>query len=39
LPRYIVERSFPGRLLIAAGAEGVEHSLAVVERNAEEGVT
>jgi hypothetical protein len=39
LPRYIVERSFPDRLLIAAGAEGVERCLAVVERNAEEGVT
>jgi Protein of unknown function (DUF4242) len=39
LPRYIVERSFPDRLLIPAGAEGAERWLAVVEQNASEGVT
>lgn len=35
MPRYIVERSFPDRLLIPAG----ERCRAVVERNADEGVT
>ena len=39
MPRYIVERSFPDRSVIPAGAEGAEHCLAVVERNADEGVT
>jgi len=39
LPRYIVERSFPDRLLIPAGVERAECWLAVVERNADEGVT
>jgi len=37
--RYIVERLFPNRLLVRAGAEGVERVLAIVERNADEGVT
>jgi hypothetical protein len=37
--RYIVERLFPNRLLVKAGAEGVERVLAIVERNADEGVT
>ena len=35
MPRYIVERSFPDRLLIPAG----ERCRGVVERNADEGVT
>ena len=39
MPRYIVERSFPDRLLIPPGPEGVACCLAVVERNADEGVT
>jgi hypothetical protein len=39
LPRYIVERLFPDRLLIPAGVEGAKHCLGVVERNADEGVT
>jgi hypothetical protein len=39
VPRYIVERLFPDRLLITAGAEGVERVLAIVERNGDEGVT
>ena len=38
MPRYIVERSFPDRLLIPPGLEGWR-CLAVVERNADEGVT
>ena len=39
MPRYIVERSFPDRLLIPPGPEGAARCLAVVERNADEGVT
>ncbi len=39
MPRYIVERSFPDRLLIPPGPEGVARCLAVVERNSDEGVT
>jgi Protein of unknown function (DUF4242) len=39
LPRYIVERSFPDRLTVQAGAAGADLCLAVVERNADEGVT
>jgi len=39
MPRYIVERSFPDLLLIRPGPEGVARCLAVVERNADEGVT
>lgn len=39
MQRYIVERLFPNRLLVRAGAEGVERVLAIVERNADEGVT
>ena len=39
MPRYVVERMFPEGLRIPAGAEGVELCLAVVERNADEGVT
>ena len=39
MQRYIVERLFPNRLLVKAGAEGVERVLAIVERNADEGVT
>jgi hypothetical protein len=39
VPRYIVERMFPDRLLLPAGAEGPERYRAVVERNADEGVT
>jgi Protein of unknown function (DUF4242) len=35
----MVERSFPDRLLVPPGPEGVAHCLAVVERNADEGVT
>ena len=39
MPRYIVERMFPDRLLLPAGVEGAERYRAVVERNADEGVT
>ena len=39
MPRYIVERTFREGLRIPVGAEGAELCLAVVERNADEGVT
>jgi hypothetical protein len=39
MPRYVVERIFPEGLGVAAGAEGAVLSPAVVERNADEGVT
>lgn len=39
MPRYVVERTFPGGLNIPIGADGAEVCLAVVERNADEGVT
>ena len=39
MPRYIVHRSFPDGLHIPVGDGGAEACLAVVERNAEEGVT
>lgn len=38
MPRYVVERTFPDGLPIS-GAEAAEVCLAVVERNADEGVT
>jgi hypothetical protein len=39
MPRYVVERMFPSGFQIPAGAEGTELCLAVVERNADDGVT
>ena len=39
MPRYVVERTFPDGWRIAANAEGSERCLAIVERNADEGVT
>jgi hypothetical protein len=39
MPRYIVERTFPGGLAIPAGAEGAEACRMVVDRNTEHGVT
>lgn len=39
MPRYVVERTFPEGLRIPVDAEGVQACLAVVERNADEGVT
>jgi hypothetical protein len=38
LPRYVVERTFTDGLPIPAGGEGAALCLAVVERNADEGV-
>jgi hypothetical protein len=39
MPRYLVERTFSEGLGIPAGSEGAAACLAVVERNADEGVT
>jgi hypothetical protein len=39
MPRYVVERTFPAGLQIPAGGDGEAVCLAVVERNADEGVT
>jgi hypothetical protein len=39
MPRYVVERTFPEGLRLPAGREGADVWLAVVERNADEGVT
>ena len=39
MPRYVVERTFPDGWRITADAEGAERCLAIVERNADEGVT
>jgi hypothetical protein len=39
MPRYVVERTFPEGLRIPVGSEGAEMCLAVVDRNADEGVT
>jgi hypothetical protein len=39
LPRYLVQRTFPGGLAILANAAGAETFRRVVETNAELGVT
>jgi hypothetical protein len=39
MPRYMVERTFPDGLQVPGGGEGGAVCLAVVERNADEGVT
>jgi hypothetical protein len=39
MPRYIIERTFPGGLEIPMTVKGIEITLKVVGRNAEEGVT
>lgn len=39
MPRYVVERTFPDGLRIPVENEGAELCLAVVDRNADEGVT
>jgi Nickel responsive protein SCO4226-like len=39
MPRYVVERTFPEGLQIPINGEGAERCLAVVDRNADEGVT
>jgi Protein of unknown function (DUF4242) len=39
MPRYVVERTFPEGLNIPVDAEGAASCLAVVDRNADDGVT
>lgn len=39
MPRYVVEREYPNGLVIEPEAGGSESLLAVVERNADAGVT
>ena len=39
MPRYVVERTFPEGLHIPVDAQGAATCLAVVGRNADEGVT
>jgi hypothetical protein len=39
MPRYVVERTFPAGLQIPGGGDGEAVCLAVVEWNADEGVT
>lgn len=39
MPRYMVERSFPGGLAVAANEPGARLWLEVVARNLDEGVT
>jgi uncharacterized protein DUF4242 len=39
MARYVVERTFAEGLQVPAGAEGADHCLAIVERNADDGVT
>jgi hypothetical protein len=39
MPRYVVERTFPEGLQIPVSAGGAQQCRAVVERNAEDGVT
>src|SRR6266545_1516644 len=38
-PRYVIERVFPNGWAIPVGTRGRERCLAIVERNADEGVT
>jgi len=39
MPRYLVERTFQGRLSVPAGADGAAACRALIERNELEGVT
>jgi hypothetical protein len=39
MPRYVVERTFPDGLNIPVDAQGAASCLAVVDRNADDGVT
>ncbi|MGA8665815.1 MAG: DUF4242 domain-containing protein, partial [Candidatus Dormiibacterota bacterium] len=39
MPRYMVERTFPDGLNIPVDAQGAATCLAVVDRNADDGVT
>jgi hypothetical protein len=39
MPRYVVERTFPEGLNIPVGAQGAATCRAIVDRNADDGVT
>jgi hypothetical protein len=39
MPRYMVERTFPGGLQVPTGSAGASVCMAVVEKNTTEGVT
>lgn len=39
MPRYMVERTFPNKLIIPTNAQGAQSCLTVVGNNAEDGVT
>ena len=39
MPRFVVQRTFPDGLAIASTPEGATSCVAVIENNAEEGVT
>jgi len=39
MPRYVVERTFPDRLMLPIDPDGVEACVEVVGRNADDGVT
>jgi hypothetical protein len=39
MPRYMIERTFPGGLQVPGGSDGAAVCLTVVERNGQEGVT
>ena len=39
MPRYMVERTFPGGLHIPSNSEGADAMCGIVDRNASEGVT
>ena len=39
MPRYLVERDFPGGLVVPMDADGAKACLGVVEGNARDGVT
>jgi hypothetical protein len=39
MPRYVVERTFPDGLNISVDTQGAANCIAVVDRNADDGVT
>ena len=39
MPRYIVERTFPSGLPAPTGKDGAQNCIAIVDRNADDGVT
>jgi predicted amidohydrolase YtcJ len=39
MPRYLVERTFPGGLGLPVNAEGAQAAQGIISRNAQDGVT